>query len=217
MHPPASDTATRVIIVDDHRMFADSLVRLLNDEPDLRVVGLASSIADAVRATRSLQPDVVLLDFRLPDGDAPECVARLREVMPAARVLIMTGLNDQATMSAARNAGCPVLTKDRAAADLIAALRAVAADSTDLGDAELPGRTEGEAHLPLLTDRERALLAELAHGLSTREIADVLHISPTTVRNHVQRILAKLDAHSRLEAVAVAIQKGIIPPPAREP
>ena len=83
---------------------------------------------------------------------------------------------------------------------------------------DLPaGGPEGDALGVLLSDRERELLAELARGLSTREMADALHISMITVRNHVQRILGKLDAHSRLEAVTIAIQKGIVAPPARDP
>ena len=211
-------TTTRVLIVDDHRMFADSLVRLLDDQPDFEVVGLAGTLADAVSDAATLGPDVVLLDFRLPDGDAPECVARLAEAAPEARVLVMTGLDDQETMGAIRDAGCTVVTKDRAASDLIASLRAVAGRAADVSEVRPTTRSESgdSATAALVSDRERDVLVKLAQGLSTQEVADALHISVTTVRNHVQRALAKLGAHSRLEAVAIAIQKGIIAPQARD-
>lgn len=207
-----NETSTRVLIVDDHRMFADSLIRLLVDEDDLHVVGYASTIAEALRVAKVAHPDVVLLDFRLPDGDAPECVAHLRALVPDTRVLIMTGLNDDMTMRAASDVGCPVVTKDRAAAELIAALRLVAQGASDLAQdtrAALP-RSARDRRGSVLTNRERDLLVELARGHSTAEIAKELHISPTTVRNHIQRMLAKLGAHSRLEAVAIAIEQGII-------
>ena len=211
MSPAAKETHTRVLIVDDHRMFADSLVRLLDDEADLEVVGLACTIDEAVRAAVRTRPDVVLLDFRLPDGDAPECLARLNGVAPNTQALIMTGLDDDATMRAARDSGCHVVTKNRGAGDLIAALRVVASGAAPPDDRGRARRSPRDAtSTRLLSDRECDLLTELARGLSTAEIAETLHISPTTVRNHVQRILTKLGAHSRLEAVAIAIKKGII-------
>ena len=212
---------TRVLIVDDHRMFVDSLVRLLQDEADLVVVGVASTIAEALRSVRAQRPDVVLLDYRLPDGDAPACIAELRDLAPAARVLVMTGLGDDATLAAAREAGCAgVVTKDKAAQDLVEGLRAVAAGQTMTGAVVAPRAATGDRNIvdPGLTAREREVLEELAAGQSTASIATSLHISPVTVRNHIQRILAKLDARSRLEAVALGIRAGIIaPPPSRRP
>jgi DNA-binding NarL/FixJ family response regulator len=219
MSPEVSIGATRVLIVDDHRMFVDSLVRLLEDETDLAVVGVASTIAEALRSVRRQRPDVVLLDYRLPDGDAPACIAELRDLAPDARVLVMTGLGDDATLAAAREAGCAgVVTKDKAAQDLVEGLRAVAAGQSMMSAVAAPRTATGDRRVadPGLTAREREVLEELAAGKSTAAIATSLHISPVTVRNHVQRILAKLDARSRLEAVALAIRAGIIaPPPAR--
>jgi len=208
-----------VLIVDDHQMFADSLVRLLDDEPDFRVVGIAGTIAAAIQTVRSTRPDVVLLDYRLPDGEAPELIAHLRKITPDMRVLIMTGLDDDTTMRTVRDVGCPVVTKDRAAADLLAALRSVVTADGSGPDSTRPSPPLRSSPGPaqLVSDRERELLVQLAQGASTREIADALHISPTTVRNHVQRVLAKLGVHSRLEAVAMAIQTGIVAPPRRQP
>jgi DNA-binding NarL/FixJ family response regulator len=210
-----------VLIVDDHRMFVDSLVRLLEDEADLVVVAVASSIAEAIESVRTHDPDVVLLDYRLPDGDAPACIARLRTLAPAARVLVMTGLGDDATLAAARDSGCAgVVTKDKAARDLVEGIRLVAAGELLAG----PGASDragarGDRKLsdPGLTPRERGVLEALAAGNSTDNIAASLHISRVTVRNHIQRILAKLGARSRLEAVALGIRAGIIAPPAANP
>jgi len=207
------------MIVDDHRMFADSLIRLLEDQPDFVAVGIAGSVAEATRLAGSLRPDVVLLDYRLPDGDAPACIARLRQDAPDARVLVMTGLTDAETMRAARSAGCAgIVTKDRAAHDLVAALRAVVsgeplAATAAPAAAAAPAETRPSRSPPLST-REREVVAQLAAGQSTEEIAETLFISPVTVRNHVQRILAKLGARSRLEAVAIATREGIVSAPA---
>jgi len=208
---------TRIVIVDDHRMFVDSLVRLLGDEPDLIVVAVANTVAGGVEAAATHAPDVVLLDYRLPDGDAPTSIVQLRDVAPSARVLVMTGLGDEATLAAARNARCAgVVTKDRAARDLLAAVRAVASGATVAPD-DAQERREGSRQRAAtgrtLSPRERVVLEHLAAGHSTEEVAASLHISSVTVRNHIQRLLSKLGAHSRLEAVAIGIEVGVIAPP----
>jgi len=219
---PSSETTsqeTRVLIVDDHRMFADSLVRVLDDEADLVVVDVATSIAEAIHAVGTYRPDVVLLDYRLSDGDAPACIAELRDIAPDTRVLVMTGLGDEATLAAARNAGCAgVVTKDRAARDLVDGLRAIASGMSIDGSERSNHGTAGAPDIAsVLSDREREVLEQLAAGQSTEDIAGSLHISVVTVRNHIQHVLGKLGARSRLEAVALGIQAGIIAPPARRP
>ena len=210
----------RVLIVDDHRMFVDSLVRLLGDEADLIVVAVAHTIADGLLAARTHRPDVVLLDYRLPDGDAPACIRQLRTVAPDTRVLVMTGLGDEATLAAAREAGSAgVVTKDRAARDLVEAARTVASGALldEAGGAERSARKDQPSLNRSLSSREREVLEHLAAGHTTEDVAEALHISSVTVRNHVQRLLAKLGAHSRLEAVAIAIEAGIIAPPPHRP
>ena len=133
----------------------------------------------------------------------------------------MTGLGDEATLASARNAGSAgVVTKDRAARDLVESLRAAAAGlsiADDLDSSSDNKRATSRAGGIALSDREREVLAELAAGLSTDEIASTLHISRVTARNHIQRILHKLGARSRHEAVAFGIQGGIISPPTRRP
>ena len=222
MGPSDGDVGrTRVLIVDDHRMFVESLVRLLEDEPDLVVSGLAHTIAEATDLLSSVVPDVILLDYRLPDGDAPSCIPRLRRLLPGVRVLVMTGLTDEATLAAARAAGTDgVVTKDRAASELVEGIRVIARGATlDDSAAEpmRPRRTPDPSAQRALSVREREVLTQLATGKTTEDIASELGIGVVTVRNHIQRILAKLGAHSRLEAVATGIQRGVIAPPRRGP
>jgi len=212
---------TRVVVIDDHRMFVDSLVRLLDDESDLVVVGVANNVGQGLDAVETHAPDVVLLDYCLPDGDAPTCIARLRDAAPEARVLVITGLGDDATLAAARSAGCAgVITKDRAARDLVEAVRAVACGAP-IGEADASGagaaRERSAATGRTLSPRELEVLAHLAVGETTQDVADSLAISSVTVRNHIQRILAKLGAHSRLEAVALGIERGFIAAVPRRP
>ena len=162
--------SARLVVVDDHRMFAESLLRLLADDPDFVPVGVAGTIAEAVALTAREQPDIVLLDFRLPDGDAPACIPLLRSVSPSIRVVVMTGLTDESTRAAAVAAGCAaVVTKDHAARDLLTALREA-----------IPERARGARGWPAapsravrsaLSPRERDVLVQLAAGHSTTEIA----------------------------------------------
>ena len=208
----------RVLVVDDHRMFAESLVRLLGDEDVVTVVGVAHSIDAAMRAIEDTRPDVVLLDYRLPDGDAPDCLRRIADLDHPPAVLVMTGLADDATLLRAHQAGCAgVITKDHSATELASAVLTVGRGKPLQPDARL-GRLAGRRSRwafedETLTAREREVLALLAAGRTTDQIAQELHLSVNTVRNHVQRILKKTATTTRLEAVAAGIRDAIIPPP----
>jgi len=208
----------RVLVVDDHQMFAESLVRLLSDEDELNVVGVAHSIEAAIRAIESVRPDVVLLDYRLPDGDAPDCLRRISTLEHRPAVLVMTGLGDDATLLQAHQAGCAgVITKDRSAQELASAVVTLGRGQPLLADSRL-GRLAGRRPRwafedAMLTAREREVLVLLAAGRTTAQMAAALNLRVNTVRNHVQRILKKTGTATRLEAVAVGIRDGIIPPP----
>lgn len=208
---PGGDDALTVVVVDDHEMFVDSLVHLLDDEPDLSVVAVAHTAKDALLAVVHHRPAVVLLDYRLPDADAPDCIARLRVAAPGVPVLVMSGLGDDATALAAQRAGAAgVIVKTRAAHELIDALRAVASGRTEVG---LSPRSRVADDGDPLSPRETEILALVADGCSNRDIAEGLHLSYNTVRNHLRNIQRKLGVHSRLEAATEGVRRSIVPAP----
>jgi DNA-binding NarL/FixJ family response regulator len=205
-----------VLVVDDHRMFAESIARILGDEADVDVIGVVSTAEDARVAAATGRPDVVLLDFGLPDLDGADAARLIREAHPNAQIVMITGQIDEAVFAAAMKAGCiGFVTKDKATSDLLSAVRAAGAGELAISPAALTRllpalRRDGDGTAPTLTKREHEVLALLVDGLSTASIAERLVVSPHTVRNHVQRILGKLGAHSKLEAVAVALRLGLV-------
>jgi DNA-binding NarL/FixJ family response regulator len=209
----------RVLVVDDHQMFAESVARILGDEADLEVVGVVGNAADARAAAASAQPDVVLLDFGLPDLDGATTARLLRDEHPSTQIVMLTGQIDDGVFAAAIEAGCVgVVTKDKASSELLSAVRAAGAGELAIPPATLARllpilRRDGQSAKPQLTSREHEVLELLAEGASTVTIAERLVVSPHTVRNHVQRILVKLEVHSKLEAVAVALRLGLVDKP----
>jgi DNA-binding NarL/FixJ family response regulator len=203
----------RLLIVDDHQLFNDGLIHLLR-VPDYEVVGTARTIAESSSQAATCRPDIVLVDYLLPDGDGVQAIDALRSVAPEVKVLIVTALDDDATLAASLDAGCDgFVTKDRAAEDLLDAL-----DVVSRGDSAIRADQVARAlaHLrrrpsPIeLTTRETEVVTLLAEGLSNAAIGQRLAISTNTVRNHVQSLLSKLGVRSRLEAVAVATREGLI-------
>jgi DNA-binding NarL/FixJ family response regulator len=202
----------RVVVVDDHQMFVESLVRLLADEADIEVVAVAGSGREAMATVAANGPDVVVMDYQLPDESGARTTAALLESDPGVRVVMLTGHGDSSAVRAAAEVGCVAfLTKDRAAQELVDAVRAAHAGVVSLSQpamAMVPG-WEGRRSARL-SRREREVLSMLADGLGTETIAEKLFISRNTVRAHVQRVITKLGAHSKLEAVAVARRSGLI-------
>jgi two-component system, NarL family, response regulator DevR len=207
--------AIRVLIADDHRMFAESVARLLDDEADVNVVAVAGTVADALQKAEATRPDVAIVDFRLPDGDGATLTRELIALSPATHVLVLTGAGDERLLVASVEAGCAgFLTKDKALTELVAAVRLASVGEayipTQLLAALLPKLGVGQKGLGSdLTSREREILQYLRSGESTSSIAASQFLSIHTVRNHVRNILAKLDAHSKLEAVAIANREGL--------
>lgn len=207
---------TTVLIVDDHAMFAEGMARLLADEPDLEVVGTLGGPEGVVDAVVSRRPDVVLLDQVLPGRPGVEVAVDVKARRPETMVVMLTGAADDRVLLAAIDAGCSgFLTKDRVAAEVATAVRAAAAGEV-LIPPTLLARLLPQLHRSRhglgsdLTPREREVLELLATGAPNRAIADQLFLSVNTVRNHVQQVLSKLQAHSKLEAVATAVREGII-------
>jgi two-component system response regulator DevR len=213
----------RVLIIDDHRMFAESLARLLSDEPDIDVIGVCPTGAEGVAQAAELSPTVVLVDYRLPDLDGVAITSQIKERAPDTYVVMLTGSADDGVLLTAIEAGCSgYLSKDRAAAEVADAVRLAAAGEATISPRELArllpklGRNQRAAGGDL-TAREREVLGMLATGLANSAIAATLHLSVNTVRNYVQSILTKLGAHSKLEAVATGVREGIISYPSDPP
>ena len=211
-----------VLIVEDHRVLAEGLALALRRYSDLRVVGLAATIAQAVALAQATQPRVVLLDYYLPDGTGAEAAAALRRHAPATAVVTLTADDsDDALFASVKAGACGYLLKTQALDEVVQAVRRAAEGEMLIPAARLAGllvrererahvETERQRLLGALTPREREVLGLMAKGLDNRAIAEHLIVSVTTVRWHVQRILQKLDAHSKLEAVARAARLGLL-------
>jgi two-component system response regulator DevR len=205
-----------VVIIDDHRMFCDGLVRLLDEEEGIEVLGVATIGAEGVELAARTRPRVALVDYQMPEQDGIAIAVQIKRAQPETMVLMLTASTEDRVLLAAIDAGCSgFLTKDRAAAEVVAAVRAAAAGEALISPAMLARllpklsrthRTVGSD----VTERERELLGFLAQGWTNRVIADEMHLSVNTVRNYVQAVLTKLGAHSKLEAVATAVREGII-------
>ena len=197
-------------------MVAEAFAEVVEGQPDMEVVGYASNVEDARRVARSSNPDVVLMDYRLKDGDGVAATLLIKQDSPATQVVMVTSALSDAVLIPALEAGCSgFLTKDRPVDEVLAAIRAVHAGesmiSPDMLVRLLPRlRPMKKGVGEELTPRELEVLQLLAEGLSTQAIANQLVLSSKTVRNHVQAILAKLGVHSKLEAVATAARRGLI-------
>jgi DNA-binding NarL/FixJ family response regulator len=214
--PEAARAPVRVVICDDHRLVAEGLVMLLDAQPDVEVVGMAENVAEVRRLTSSRRPDVVLMDYALPDGDGVSATALIKADHPEVTVVMLTSFVDEDVLVGAIEAGCSgYVTKAKGGDELITAVR-LAAEGEALVSADMLARLLPRlrrSHRGIgadLSARERQVLDLLADGVSKEAIADRLVLSTNTVRNHIQNLLVKLGAHSRLEAVATATREGLI-------
>jgi two-component system response regulator DevR len=201
-----------VLIVDDHAMVAESFRRSLELEDDLDVVGVAPTAADARAVAAARQPDVVLMDYALPDGDGVATAAAIVRQQPATKVILVTGSDASEALRGAIEAGCVgYLEKTMALSQLAVAIRAAAAGETAISPQHLArAMRPTPADEAQLTTREREVLGLIAAGLSNQAIADRLVLSLHTVRTHVQSILAKLGVHSKLAAATFARDNGLV-------
>ncbi len=210
------EASISVVIIDDHRMFAESLGRLLSDHERIEILGVAPDGEAGLALVSQLQPAVVLVDFQLPDRNGVEIAAELKKRDPRTMVVMLTGSTDDRVLVSAIDAGCSgFITKDRDVSDVAEAVLAAAAGEALISPAQLArllpklSRTHRAVGADL-TERERELLEHLARGQANKAIAAELHLSVNTVRNYVQSVLTKLNAHSKLEAVATAVREGLV-------
>ena len=205
-------TSARVLVVDDHPVVRDGVALLLRGDPALVVVGSAESGRTALERAPELSPDLVLLDLRLPDMLAPEVVVGLRELVPAARVVVFTAHGDHHGVQAALDAGAHgALLKDAAAIDLVAALRRVLRGERVTDPRLLPGEAGRAAQARSgLTRREYEVLRLAAQGRTNPEIAECTGLARNTVKTSLQAALHKLGARNRVEAIGKASEAGLL-------
>lgn len=206
----------RVLLVDSEEMFAQSLRFALEAQGDLEVVETVDTLRRARAVMATVSPDVVVLESRLPDGAAIAAVPDLRRACPASKVVLLTSGPDASAAAEAVGAGCSGLVSRTGTLDeLVAAVRGVAAGQVYVSPgvlAKLLPRLQRVTQRPGwdLTARELEILQLLGEGLSNAAIAARLVVSVHTVRNHVQNLLSKLGAHSKLEALVIALREGLL-------
>jgi DNA-binding NarL/FixJ family response regulator len=211
-----------VLIADDHRLFRDGVRSLLRSMPEVELTGEAASGDEAVVLAESLQPDVVIMDIAMPDLDGIEATRRIVRQSPRIGVLVMTMLDDDASVFAAMRAGARgYVLKGADHAEIMRAIRAVGGGEAIFSPAiarrlidyfgNLRPMAPAEI-LPELSDREKEILEQVALGLKNVEIARRLFVSPKTVRNHVSNILSKLQVADRTQAALKAIEAGLAAP-----
>ena len=210
-----SQNQIRVLIVEDHQVVADGLSALLNDQPDMTVVGSAASVADSIARAEDLKPDVAVVDFRLTDGTGADAGLGIRQVRPDTRLIFLTREDSDAARFAAIEAGASAfIHKSQAASEVVNAIRTVAAGGTLFTPRTiatlLNKRREMDSQLESLTPREKEVLRLMAEGTSSRDIAARLGISYTTVRTHIRSLGSKLGVHSKLEAIVKARELALI-------
>lgn len=214
----------RVVIADDQHLIRGGFSALLENEPDMTVVGEASTGRSAVDMVRATRPDVVLMDIRMPDGDGIEATAAITAdpALAATRTVVVTTFElDEYVVDAIRAGASGFLVKDTEPVELIRAVRVVASGDALLSPSvtrrllervapALTPMTDGL--LTELTDREREVLALVGQGLTNEEVAARLFLSPLTAKTHVSRIMSKLGARDRVHLVVTAYESGLVRP-----
>jgi len=212
----------RILIVDDHVLFREGLVSLLKAQPDFEVVGEASSVSEAVEIARQVQPDLILMDFGLPDGTGLDATQAILTERPETNIVFLTVHEEDDRLFAAIRSGAKgYLLKNVPVSKLLNYLRGVERGEAAISRAMVsrvldqfsrmePLRDAERAEMAELTMREMEVLQELATGATNREIADRLVITENTVKNHVRSILAKLNLRNRREAARFAQTHGLI-------
>jgi DNA-binding NarL/FixJ family response regulator len=213
----------RVLVCDDHALFRRGLKMVLDEEPDLELVGEASDGAEVVVRAQELMPDVILMDVRMPKRSGIEAAGEIKDSLPHVKILMLTISDDEADLYEAIKAGASgYLLKEIPIEEVADAIRSVWAGQSRISPSmasklltEFAAMTKAsdekpQMPAPKLTDREMEVLRLVAKGLNNRDIAGRLFISENTVKNHIRNILEKLHLHSRMEAVVYAVREKMI-------
>ncbi|HEX2047283.1 MAG TPA: response regulator transcription factor [Acidimicrobiales bacterium] len=203
----------RVVLVDDHPVVRDGLRGMLAGDEDLTVVGEAGNGEEAVALVARLEPEVVLMDLRMPGCDGVEATARITSAHPGVRVLVLTTYDSEADVLRAVEAGASgYLLKDSSSAELRRAVRATAAGQTVLAPAVAAHLVRQSRTPPVdaLTARELEVLELVARGATNRDVGRALHVSEATVKSHLLHAFTKLGVNDRTAAVTTALERGLI-------
>jgi DNA-binding NarL/FixJ family response regulator len=204
------ESKIRILVADDHFIVRSGLTSLIHSEPDMEVVAEAADGAQAAELFAKHQPDLALLDLRMPGNNGNEAIERIRREFPNARILVLTAFNgDEDIYKALRAGALGYVLKSSTGEALIPAIRAVAAGEPWI-PRDVATRLAMRNSYEALTAREVQVLREIARGKANKEIAVALAISEYTVKDHLKNILAKLHVADRTEAVTAAVQRGII-------
>jgi DNA-binding NarL/FixJ family response regulator len=207
---------TKVLLVDDHALIRDGLRRAFERDGGFEVVGEAGSVAEAVERHAELEPDVVVMDVRLPDGSGLDATKKIRETNPDVGIVVLTMYaGDQQMFDALESGASAFVAKSAPAEDVVSAARHAAAAPSNFSAADLAGamRRRLDPHGPRLTEREREILQLLGDGLAIPAIAKQLYISESTAKTHVSKVYEKLGAANRAQALMSAIKAGLIRDP----
>jgi len=213
----------RTLIADDEWMVRSMLRAILEAAPDITVTGEASDGVEAVDLARTLRPDVVLMDIRMPRGDGLTATEQMARLDPPPRVVVLTTFDlDEYVHAALRNGAVGFLLKDAPAGDMLAAVRSAACGEAMISpritrrllrkfaEPKPDRHSDAAQRLAVLTDKEREVLVALGGGLTNTEIAATLYMSEATVKTHISRILAKLGFNNRVQAAILAHQAGLL-------
>ncbi len=211
----------RLLIVDDHVLFREGLAAIIGSEADIEIAGLAGNVHEAIEMAQALQPDIILMDFGLPDGSGAEATRAILSVLPETKIIFLTVFEDDENLFAAIRSGAKgYLLKNMRPAKLVAALRSVYQGESALSRSmtlrlmeELSRTKEPErrldATLAKLTRRELEVLQQVASGSTNQEISQRLFLSENTVKHHIHAILDKLNVSDRREASSYARQHNL--------
>jgi DNA-binding NarL/FixJ family response regulator len=200
----------RILVADDHLVYRIGIRSLIEAETGFEVIGEASNSSDTIELYRRLQPDVLLLDLRMPQKGGIEVARSIRSEFPEARILVVTSYQTEEEVLQVLRAGVlGYILKDLDREMLMEAIQAVCVGKRWVSPGIEKQIAEGIAHRPL-TARELEVLRLLARGLTNREIASVFQISESTVKNHVNHLLSKLEVTDRTEAVSFCLSRGIV-------
>jgi DNA-binding NarL/FixJ family response regulator len=213
-------SAVRILVVDDHVILREGVVSLLEAQPDFRVIGEAGTVAEAISMAAEMAPDLVLMDYRLPDGTGHDATRAILEADPEMNIVFLTVHEGNDELFGALRIGAKgYLPKNISASEMVNRLRGLAKGEVAITDplvhrviSEFARSPEplSDSAFDELTPRELEILRELSRGASNRDIAEKLFISVNTVKNHVHRILEKLEVKNRRQAGKIAAEHGIV-------